>query len=224
MLSDTDMLERHGISEARLKTLQAALDKSDSSWFALARACAFSSQLELLKHFYQIDGLHESHVLGLIPSAYHLSTAPGAFRNMVESQEEQLVLTCLAYSCTMKALPFLVNALAETRAMRTALPSQDEESTTDESEDDEERPRPLDDKGREVMDATERWLQRAIDDAVASVRLLEKFTGPRRWSIVVKEAAAREKRAVKVRRCKGLQTSSAIGPKAIGLPAFELQV
>jgi hypothetical protein len=233
MLSDSLLLQPKKISDkARFAILKQALDKSDSSWFALARACASSSQLELLRHFYTLEGLHESHALGLDPAAYHMTTAPGAFRLMYEAREENLSALCLAYSCTMKSLPFLVNAMYWTAKMKASLPTLEEESTTgSDSADDQAAAQAtpllkssLDKRASDLIDATLKWIQKSLDDAINSLQKLSSFVGPKRWILVVKETKSRELRAVELRKQKGLHVCSTIGPDANALPPFELEL
>lgn len=219
---DTALIQPHKLSGADLALAKQALELADASWFALARACAFSSQLEFSHHFYRLPGLHESHTIGFIPGSYHLTSAPGGLRNMVERGKFTVMQAATVKSCLENALPFLASALEHTERLAQVMASADEVSSSSDS-DTACDPESGDDVpicvwARRVVSDTRGWTIQADKLAREALDLLHALA---RSLGVLKELEAetepRAQRSARFRLRHNLHTSSAIGPQGNGL-------
>jgi len=219
-VADLELVQSHKLSGETLQLAEKSLKKADASWFALARACAFSSQLEFSHHFYRLPGLHESHVMGFIPGSYHLTSAPGGLRNMVERKKFTSMQAATVKNCLENALPFLANALKHTARLAQAMASADEVSSSSESDTgcEQDSEAPLCAWARRVVSDTEEWTKKADQLAREALDLLHELAAEfQLGKLIGSESRARAARSARFRLQRGLHVSSAIGPQGNAL-------
>jgi len=192
----------HKVNKSELETMNKIMHLLDAAWYAVARACAWSSQIEYLPAYVNRRDLHESHSLGLIPASYGLTTAPGAARLIVENEQYNELQIMELMTCARNALSFLENTISTLQLSRESLDSDDGDDGDDETR-----------FVIESLEETQNWCKKAVTGTKQALRLLrDSFLGKRAFDRLYTAAKRGEKRLIKERRRLGLECASAIGP------------